>query len=321
MTTELILPKPKHDVANEVCKMVPRFQPFMPAGVTTNQFFAAVVAEVNTLPEEIDGKSVLMCCMNATIVGLIPGSALGHAYFIPFKLNKGTRKEYLSCQFVPGYRGFLDLAFTNDFLIQCNAQVVLEGEDFEQWHDSDGPQVRHHIPLDRDLQRGRVVAAYCTYRTRLGGRGSQVITKTELNKVDTNRNVWKSDYVAMAKKTAIRRAAKEWKITRRLGLAIQLDEEAERGDEQTCTEWQDDKPQHDPVANLEANLRATLHQRIGCETPHQAACVVRWALSDPQAEYAEVLTDEARMLLVMQRVQTYVADGGQWENILKEAMQ
>ena len=58
------------------------------------------------------------------------------------------------------------------------------------------------------------------------------IERNEIDKVDTKRNVWKSNYLAMVLKTPIRRAAKRWRITRQMAYAIDLDERAEREEQQ-----------------------------------------------------------------------------------------
>lgn len=225
--TELALPDPKNDGAALIANCVDRITPRLPPGVDPTNFVMACMAEANALTRPCTAKSVATAAFNSAVVGLIPGSALGHAYFVPYG------KE---CTLVIGYRGFLDLAFASGFLVSVHAEVVLNGEQFRHWNNADGPQVEHEIPLERDVQRQNVAAAYCTYRTRGGGHGVVVVSRGELNKVDSGKNVWKSDYVSMAKKTAIRRAAKEWQLTSRLARAVELDEQAERGATQATDE-------------------------------------------------------------------------------------
>ena len=47
-------------------------------------------------------------------------------------------------------------------------------------------------------------------------------------------NTWKTHYAAMAEKTAILRAAKRWKKSPEMALALRLDDQAEIGVEQTA---------------------------------------------------------------------------------------
>lgn len=222
----LTVPAPKNKSAEMIVSLLDRMLPVIPPGsVTSRQFCVAVVSEANALSRPCSPKSVAMAAFNCAVLGLIPGSALGHAYFVPFKNE---------CTLIIGYRGFTDLAFSTGFLRDIHANVVCSGESFEHWVDRDGPQVKHAVPLDRHPQQSNVDASYCVYHTVKGGHGLSVVPKKELMKLAGRGNVWLSDFAAMAKKTAIRRAAKEWQITHRLGLAIELDEQAERGEQQTC---------------------------------------------------------------------------------------
>lgn len=232
------LPEPKNPMAQTVARVLDRIIPVLPDGVVARQFCVAVMSEINAITKPCDPKSVLMAAFNCAVIGWIPGKALGHAYFIPYGRE---------VQLVGGYKGYLDLAFGNEFLIQCNPEVILDGEDAEVWHDETGKRLHHKIPIKRDLRRDRVIAAYCTYRTRLGGSGIAIVPRSEIDKVDKQKDVWKSNYVAMAKKTAILRAAKEWKLTHRLGLAIQLDEQAERGEQQMVPAEFDDILDKEPA--------------------------------------------------------------------------
>lgn len=225
------VPEARNVEAQNVVKFLDRIVQVLPEGVVARQFCVAAVSEANSLTRPCDPKSVLMSAFNCATIGWIPGKALGHAFFVPFKGQ---------CQLIPGYKGLLDLAFSNEFLTQCNTEVILDGEKYERWHDELGPHLRHELPRKRDLRRDKVVASYCTYRTKNGGYGIAFVDRSELDKVDKQKDVWRSDYIAMAKKTAILRASKQWRITNRLGLAVQLDEQAQRNEPQTAPPEFDD---------------------------------------------------------------------------------
>lgn len=226
----LSLPKPQNEAATLCISIIDRIGAALPPGFASQQFAVACISEVNALSKPCTPKSVAMAAFNFAVLGLIPGPALGHGYFVPYD---DRRNNQTLCQAIVGYRGFLDLAFANNFLRDVHADVVLAGEEFRYWKDSNGPQIHHEPPLERELDRKNVVAAYCIYHTANGGHGIKVVSRKELDKIDRSdsrgRNPWQTDYCAMAMKTPVRRAAKEWRITHRLGLAIQLDEQAERG--------------------------------------------------------------------------------------------
>lgn len=258
---DLILPVAQWDGARLLSDMVHKILPMLPPHVSGEQFAASVVAAANEIGprpgkeakwKPVRPDSVVVAAFNAARVGLIPGSALGLCYFIA---RGGV------CNLEIGYQGYQDLAFGNDHLASLHAEVILreevESERFKWWNDSE-PHIEHHLSLDRDvvndLQR-RVVGAYCIYKTRAGGNGLRVLTKKQLDEVDGSGakydTPWKEHLYEMYRKTAIRRAAKDWKKTPQLSLAIRLTEQAIAGETQDAgtdlgflvgtSEWEKDK--------------------------------------------------------------------------------
>ena len=184
------------------------------------QFFASAIIEVNSLSKRCTPGSVLTSVLNAATLGLKFGKELGHVYLVPFKDQ---------CQVIVGYQGFQALAFRSGFLARLETEVVLDGEEFSHWTDSDGCQVYHEMPIDRVPDPGgkNVQAAYCQYWTRTGERGVVVVPRSDIEKCKNPRaDPWKFNYAAMARKTAVRRAAKYWNGSERLAKAVALDEAA-----------------------------------------------------------------------------------------------
>lgn len=186
-----------------------------------------------------DPGSAVKSAYNAAMLGFIPGAAYGHCYFIPHKQR--DRQAAPLVQLIIGYRGFLELAYDSGFLLDIHADVVLQGEEFKFWKSAAGPQIEHIVPLERSLLYDNVVGAYCIYHSKSGGAGIVVVSRSELNKVNTKRNVWASEPIAMCRKTPIRRAAKEWRQTRRLALASELEDAIES-----------ESPQRNPIPNQDA---------------------------------------------------------------------
>ncbi|MFH1602775.1 MAG: recombinase RecT [Pseudomonadota bacterium] len=198
-----------------------RLPAWLPRDVNAEQFMVACMAEANGKGlEKCSPASIAACVFNCARVGLVPGAVLGHAHFVPFK-NAAT--------LVIGYKGFLELAYSCGFLKSVHAEVVLRGEDFQRWNDETGEHYRHPLPFNRDEQWANIEAAYCRWESQAGGRGSELVERAELAKLHKRGNVWTSDPVAMCKKTAIRRAAKTWKLTGRLAIAVTLDDLADVG--------------------------------------------------------------------------------------------
>lgn len=215
--TELILPQARNDGAAGVIRKLPAVLQQLPGGIERAAWAAAVVAEANAI--DANPQSVMKCVYNLAFLGLFPGSALGHAYFVPFK-GQAT--------LVVGYRGFTELAYESGFLSTVHADVMCDGEHIELWTDEDGQHLKHVPNINRVPARNNIIAAYCIYRTKDGGRGLVVCNREDLKRSDKQRDVWNSNYPAMCMKTAIRRASKTWRLTRRLAHAVQIDEQAER---------------------------------------------------------------------------------------------
>jgi phage RecT family recombinase len=311
--SEMIIPVPKkgHPPSEGFCNIFERYLPHASAmgQAEQNLFFASLVAEIKQLPSRTELKSVLMAAMNLTILGLVPGRVLGHAYLVPYRDN---------CQVIIGYQGYLELAFRNEFLSICHPpQLVLEGEEFSRWNDEKGNHFRHEPSLNPpEATRQNVLGAYVSYQTKLGGHGYSFTSREEIDKIDTTRNVWASDYAAMCLKTPIRRAAKVWKKSRGIGLALMLDEQSEAGQYQTCEQdFQEAAP--DAAGNLEKNLTNRLDKSIGCQNSTDRDAVISWAMGS-RHKFKEAVRDKELMKTVMNRFQHYTEDG-EWTEILKLA--
>lgn len=239
--TQLIvdeLPAAKSALAQHVVGLAGNLSKYVSPAVNPMQFISMVISEGNTLamsltPEEMahpkTKASFAKAAFNAAVVGLMPGPALGHCYFVPYKRYRGTPREYKEIVYVPGYRGFLELAFASKFLVQCDPEVVLRGELCTRGHNQDGPWINHDIPTPRGqaCDRKTLIGVYCTYRTARGGRGVVYMDRDRIDAIDTNRDIWTSNYEAMCLKSPIRAASKRWHLTRQLAAAITLDEEYE----------------------------------------------------------------------------------------------
>jgi recombination protein RecT len=199
----------------------------LPNGVEHAAWAAAVITEANKV--YASATSIATCVYNLAFLGLFPGATLGHAYFVPFK-GQAT--------LIVGYKGYTDLAYASGFLKDVHANVICRGEQFTQKTDRNGPDIDHIPDIDRDPNKQNVIGAYCLYHTTTGGHGITVVSAKDILSVARfssggKPTPWDTDFAAMAKKTAVRRASKEWKITGRLAHAVRIDEEAERDERQS----------------------------------------------------------------------------------------
>ncbi len=215
------LPPAQHKGATALWQRAERLPGWLPSGVNPHQFMLAVTAEANKRElADCTPASVVTAAFNCAVLGLLPGSVLGHAYFVPFKTT---------AQLIVGYKGFIDLAYGCDFLADVQCDVVLRGEKYRRWNNAEGACLEHELPIDRDETWGNVTAAYCIWHSRSGGRGVCVVPRKALEALKRRGNVWNTDTLAMCLKTPLRRSANRWKLTQRMGAAVTLDALAEAG--------------------------------------------------------------------------------------------
>lgn len=236
------LPRPAHKAATELSARLPSLISSLSYSVEVRPFLYDAMVAANTLPPNTTAVSLLNSVANAAQLGLRIGGALGHAYIVPFRRKKGTAQEHTEAVLVIGYRGFLHLAYACGFLAGVTCECVLKGETARRWTSANGPQIEHELAWDRDCTDStpgilaKIEAAYCLYKTREGYSDLVVVPGRELRGLAKKQgNVWDSNPVSMAYKTAIRRASKRWQTTERLSRAVQLDEQAERGESQQST--------------------------------------------------------------------------------------
>lgn len=203
--------------------------------VGAEQFLVAAMAEVNSLEMssrvKVDPTSVVKAVFNCATLGLLFGPTRGHAYLLPFQKKNSAVKIV---NLVIGYKGYIELAYRSSFLKDVDTEVILEGETFKHRMTEQGRKIRHDLPVGRaGAKDGRnVIGAYCLYHTRQGGYGMANVSRAEIEAVRKDSEPWNFNYPAMARKTAVRRAAKNWSLTEQLAGAIYLDEHAERDEEQ-----------------------------------------------------------------------------------------
>ena len=95
----------------------------LPRHLTADRLARIALTEVRKTPAlaSCDQASFLGAIMQCAALGLEPGSALGHAYMIPFRNNK---KNITEVQFIVGYRGMIDLARRSGQILSIEARTV-----------------------------------------------------------------------------------------------------------------------------------------------------------------------------------------------------
>lgn len=90
-------------------------------------FVTAIISAVSTNPglQECTAPSIISAALQGVAMGLAPSPQLGQFYMVPFKNKKSGTTE---ATFVPGYKGYIQLAYRSGQYMDLDARPVVEGE-------------------------------------------------------------------------------------------------------------------------------------------------------------------------------------------------
>lgn len=241
-----------------------RIKQTLPGHLNPNRMLRVFTQSMLRTPKlrECSPMSLMGAMLTASQLGLEPNTPLGHAYLIPFEVNKwnpGTRQRELirvDVQLVLGYPGLIDLSYRTKLVRSIHADVVWPGDEFSFHYGTDA-HVRHR-PLGHErAENVRPEWAYA-HATLIDGQAFEVMPYSEVllirNRSQGYRAAlaakqkadekgyrtpsaytdapWIQHEIAMARKTVFRQLSK-WlpRSVEMSGLAaaVALDEQQERG--------------------------------------------------------------------------------------------
>lgn len=162
--------------------------------------------------------AILKCCQ----LGLMPGGAFNHVYWIPYE-NK--RKGITEVNVEPSYFGLRFLAEKCGYVNWKHA-AIYDGDNFEYEDSFDSTSFSHKVKLGSN--RGKIIASFAgcedlnTTIKNAQGKDAYVrkLKVLTLEEIEVAKNaakqkfVWNAHYAAMAMKTAIRRLCKDLNLDR-----------------------------------------------------------------------------------------------------------
>ena len=178
---------------------------------------------------ECDQKSLLGCIMEMSRLGLEPGGILGHAHMIPYRDNK---KGITICQFIPGYKGLIDLARRSGRVLSIAARAVHEKDTFN-FTFGKHEEIKH-TPFRGAGDAGDITHFYAVASLRDGGSAMDVMSTAQVNEIRDKvyaweQKPWKDFYEEMGKKTVIRRLCKYLPLSPEIQRVTAMDEMREAG--------------------------------------------------------------------------------------------
>lgn len=200
----------------------------LPKHLTPERMARIAMTELRKTPklQECDPLSFIAAIMQASQLGLEPG-ILGSCYLIPFNNNQTGKVE---CTFMPGYRGFLDLARRSGQIVSLVARAVYSNDEFS--YEFGLKEDLTHKPAMND--RGELVAVYAVALLKDGGHQFDVMSKKDVDLIKNqskskNNGPWVTHYEEMAKKTVLRKLFKWLPCSVEMQKAVSLDELQEAG--------------------------------------------------------------------------------------------
>jgi recombination protein RecT len=202
----------------------------LPRHMTADRMLRVAMTAVQRTPKllECTPNSLFGAVVQASQLGLEPDGALGHAYLIPYWNGK---KKCFEVQFMPGYKGLLDLARRSREISTIEARVVHANDAF-RYRFGLSP-ILEHTPITTG-ESGSATHVYAVVHLKDGGAQFDVMSREDVEKIRARAQAkdsgpWVTDWDEMAKKTILRRLCKLLPSSIELQRAVALDEAIEAG--------------------------------------------------------------------------------------------
>ena len=222
--------------------MKSRIAAVLPRHVTPERILKALMVAASKNPAIFDctQESICKSLMDASSLGLDCSGTLGSGYLIPFNKNskdsKGQWHKRRECQFIPGYRGLIDLARRGGQIATIEAHVVYAQDKFLLQYGTESKL--NHEPYLGAKRRDEYICFYAVATLRDGTKQLEVMTLADVEKI--RNEVWKKNYIKpsspsgpwhdhfgeMARKTVVRRLCKYLPLSPELEKAFALEDDA-----------------------------------------------------------------------------------------------
>ena len=227
------------DMQGLLDKFKTQIQAALPKQIGIDRFVRTVMLNVTTNPKllQCEVKSFMRSVMSAAILGLEPGTPLQHAHLVPFW---NSQSGAFLCQFMIGYRGFIDLARRSAQVSSVYSRIVYEKE-YETGNfvmDDGVPRRLIHRPIPPEQRGDKRRGAYAVAVDMHGNSTWEWMWASEIEaikkksldqKKNPKDNPWVTHEEAMWLKCPIRKLAKFLPLSTEWQKAAVIDEYQESG--------------------------------------------------------------------------------------------
>jgi recombination protein RecT len=196
----------------------------LPRHMDADRLARIATTTIKTTPQlaECTVESLLGALMLCAQTGLEPGP-LAHAYLVPRRI-----KGELTCQWMLGYKGIIELARRSGQLTSIEAREVCENDEFDYEYGLDEKLV--HRPF-MGGDRGPLVAVWGLAKFKDGGHYFLVMSRADIDEArklsdgaKSEYSPWSKHYPAMARKTVIRRMMPFLPLSAEQAAVVEKDE-------------------------------------------------------------------------------------------------
>jgi recombination protein RecT len=241
-------------IADAIEAFTPQFSAALPDNIPVAKFKRVLVTALNQNKDlsRCDRHSLFLAAVKCAQDGLYPDGR--EAALVPFK---GT------VQYMPMVTGLRRLMASE--VIVATTEVVYANDKF-RYVLGDDARIEHEPPtLDQD--RGPPIGAYCSIKLKTGGHIREVMSKAEIERIRTTYSKatrddapWNQHWGEMARKTVLKRAAKQVAfspeiaqvLAREDGAALIIDHDDLTEEREPGGGWVETVPLAQPEAEAQA---------------------------------------------------------------------
>ncbi len=197
----------------------------LPASINSDFFIKSCMLYISQEESllKCTGDSILASMYTAAQVGLVPSRQTRQAYFVAAKDE---------CQFLPGYRGLLDLCYRSGMVKSVGSRIVYSDDEFTFKYGT--TQFIDHAPSMNPNPSRVMTHAYCVIELN-GGiffevRSKDQIDERRMNCSLSSRWFWDNYYDEMARNEILKITLKTVPVSHDVQHAVGLSDNFEYGD-------------------------------------------------------------------------------------------
>lgn len=206
----------------------------LPEHLAPERMLRVALTSLRTTPnlDKCDQISFAGCLLQASQLGLEVNTQLGHCYLIPRRDQSGN----YSCTMMLGYQGMIELALRSNKVTSIKTIVVRSGDTFE-YEDGLKPILRFKQSSDAEREAKTITHVVGIAYIRNGDPIFEVLSRAQIEarmaRSDSFKggrsSPWKTDFEAMARKTAVRALFKWIPKSPEIAAVDHMEDSQERG--------------------------------------------------------------------------------------------